>query len=123
MDELTNRIMVEQFKETYEARIKVQLTSEPAGKVELVNDEVLLGFDIDVEYRSWGIKDITIKPLGNITIDYLVGEDEADTMNIDVDDVRIEWERGYTSIRPLWIDIRMDAEGNVTEKILHVSSR
>lgn len=122
LQELCDSVMSEQFKETYEANIKVQLTSEPDRKFELVDDEVLLGFDISIEYRSWGIKDITIKPLGTITIDYLVGEDEAGTLNIDVDDTKIEYERGYSYIKPLWISLMLDADGNVTEKILHVSS-
>lgn len=123
MEELVDRIVQEQFRETYEARIKIQLTSEGEREYELVSDEVMIGFDIDVEYRSWGIKDITIKPLGNITFDVLIDEDEADTLKIDVEDAKIEDERGYEYIKPLWIDIKLDDKGNVVEKVLHVSSK
>ena len=123
MDELTERILLEQAKETYEARIKIQLTSEPSGKVELANNEAVIGFDIEIEYRSWGIKEIVIQPKGSLTVDYIAGEEDANTINVDVEDAVIEWERGYESIRPLWMDIRMDENGNVTEKTLHVSSR
>lgn len=122
MNELIDRIIVEQFKEIYETKIKVQLTTEGEREYELTDDEVVINFDIEIEYRSWGIKDIDIKPKGNIEID-VMRDDEVETIKVDVENVVVEFERGYSYIKPLWIDIRLSAEGDVIESKLHVSSK
>ena len=117
MNDLVDKILEEQSKDEYTANIEINLVSEG---YELLDNKVTVNFSIDIEYRSWGIKDITIKPIGIIEFD-VSKEDERTIIKIDADDLQMESEKGFDFIKPLWLNVEIDSEGNVVRKVLHIS--
>jgi len=76
--------------------------------------QVLLTYDIEVEWRSWGIKGINVSPTGVIEFD--VEMLDVDTLNICIDmrDVEIYWVKGHSYV-PESLMVRVDKSGKLLE--------
>ena len=59
-----------------------------------------VSFDIDIDFRSWGIKDISIIPRDRVNFEFEIVDAEGnvvDTLEVDFDFVDVDWKIGWTS--------------------------
>jgi len=82
-------------------------------------ETVPLAYDIEVDWRSWGIKDINVAPRGEIEFEAeLIDVDDnvMDTITINLEfeaiEVDLQWIAGHSYV-PESIEIRTDRSGKV----------
>lgn len=83
------------------------------------NDRVSVAYDIDIEFRSWGIKDITLSFRKPVTI-HIVEQDldsnvvgERD-IEVDLSTAQIDWVEG-DGYAPYELEVTLDAKGAASE--------
>lgn len=90
------------------------------GEESLGPDKVTMSFDIEIEYRSWGIKDITVTPRGRVNFEVEIVDadnNHVEDLEVDFDFVDVNYDidwisgSGYT-IESLTVEINRD--GTVT---------
>jgi hypothetical protein len=84
--------------------------------LDVVDRTVRVEYQIEIEYRDFGVKDINVYPEGEVEIAVEVSDeqDNKTSMNIKVDmsKVRVEWQAG-SGIQPLSLDIYVNENGEV----------
>lgn len=88
-------------------------------------EQVQLSYELEMDYRSWGIKDINVSGV-RLDQDVLtVGIFDAEDNQVDEVEVRIDasqptilWEPG-SGYAPVMLIVRCDRKGNVSEVELH----
>jgi len=88
MEKLIKRLN-EQSDGEYSSQIKVNLDIDGVeGEVEYA-PKIMAKYRIDIEYRSYGIKDITMMVIDPIEIEYMVeGETSYTTLKLDISELR-----------------------------------
>lgn len=90
------------------------------GEESLGPDKVTMSFDIEIKYRSWGIKDITVTPRGRVNFEVEIVDadnNHVEDLEVDFDFVDVNYDidwisgSGYT-IESLTVEINRD--GTVT---------
>lgn len=87
--------------------------------------EVTIAYGMELEYRSWGIKDLNITVKHNIEFDLTIipeGADEGKEVHIKIepsDIEKISWVEGR-SYTPSSLDVGLDENGNVLDVELFV---
>jgi len=79
----------EQSDNLYTSQIDVSLMIEGTAEDVEYSDKVTIKYRIGIEYRSWGIKDISIYAIEPIEIEYMVeGETSYTTLKLDISELR-----------------------------------
>jgi len=100
--------------EKYSAEVYVELSCEDKGlDIEMPFPKVEISYDVDVEYRSWGIGDITITPRGETSLDVVV-DGERRSITLDLDDAEVDWIEGSV-YAPATLSVLVDRDLNVKE--------
>jgi len=120
----------EQFgEEEYSADVKavVHITGLRAGEETRIVDfgkGLALSYNIYIEYRSWGIKDIAVVPRGKVEfeVEILDAEDSVVrnlpvVIDFDTDSYSIEWIKSNVYM-PEQIEVFLTDEGKIDEIIL-----
>lgn len=94
--ELLNKLLNEQEDNSYQ--LEVPVTIYMTGVDVEAPDKVLISYDIDIDFRSWGIKDINIFPrkISDFDITIVTWTDDADKESEDVLPISID----LTKIEP-----------------------
>lgn len=118
----------EQLDESYRSDITINAYVDglKAGEGVTVSDEKQqLTYDIEVEHRSWGIKDINVTPRGIIefSVEILdVDDNVVDEIPVRIDfdtmDYNIDWQKG-SGYAPDTLDIRLARDGKIKEITLN----
>lgn len=104
--------------------VSIHVDGLAEGEESLGPDKVNISYDIDIEYRDWGIKDISITPRGRVSFDVEivdVDDNHVDTIEVLFDfsavNYRIDWlpGAGYAA-SGLTIDI--NREGGVKDVVV-----
>jgi len=105
-------------------KTKVDLTGGPTEQgiyVDEYDKEVAVAYNIDVDYRDWGIKTISVIPVGNATINVrLVDANDNEkqfTLNVDLSQLKeeiIEGHGAYVDELDIWIkdDLSIDYDSS-----------
>ena len=105
--------------DSYEIEVEVTLTVlDYEGTVDQ-DDKVTINYDLDIEFRSWGIKGIDARGRGSVAINYALNDDWKSLM-VDLTTVEIEYING-SSVAPTELAIDIDANGKIQEAILYVA--
>lgn len=108
----------EQEEQNYYSNVRVEVSfSGKSNKIiDLVDGNVRVEYQIDVEYRDFGIKDVNVYPQGEILIDAEVLDDRNNRtslqIKIDMSKVRVEWIAG-SGVQPLDMNILINENGEV----------
>ena len=80
---------------------------------ELTSTRVDITYRIDIEYRSWGVKDIDIKIEKPVVLTYTIGKDEK-TIEVPKETLEqsITWVSG-SSLYPNRVNVTLDASGTI----------
>ena len=79
-------------------------------------DKVIVPFDLEFEYRTWGVKDVSVFCKGVVDVPYMKTDEAGGTtegvFTLDLEQLDTEWASGgrYTADS---IDIWLDAEGEI----------
>jgi len=85
MQKLIKRAIKEQLDDNYTSKIKVDLYIEGVEEDVEYTPNAIVRYRIDMEHRSWGIKDISISIIDPIDIDYRVeGATKDETLRVDI---------------------------------------
>ena len=80
-----------------------------------VSKKVNVRFSIDMEHRSWGIRDVTVTPLqiSAFSVPLDIGEGKTADINLDVNQLKARKSspRNYIGVGP--IEVFIDEDGNV----------
>ncbi len=91
------------------------------GEEEQSPDSIRISYDIEIEYRDWGIKDITVTPRGRVEFDVEIVDAEdnhVDTIEVLFDFDAVDWHidwlpgSGYAAES---LTIRINREGGVED--------
>jgi hypothetical protein len=80
--------------------------------------EVAIAYGMELEYRSWGIKDLNVTVKNTIEFDLIIipeGKDEGKEVHIKIEPLdikKISWVEGR-SYTPSSLDVELDPEGKV----------
>jgi len=101
-------------KADYLAKIPVMLECEAREHdIELLSHNVIINYDINIEYRSWGIKDIDAVPRGQVELDIQV-DNKSEVITVNLDDVKVYWVAGG-AYAPLNLLVFLDEDFGVKE--------
>jgi len=106
--------------------VDLELHVDGLGDGEAVSEpeRVSLTYRIEVEWRSWGIKDINVTPIGEVEFEVEIVDDVngnlIDTINVNFDmgDVKIHWVQGHSYV-PESFMVRVDRSGKLLEAELN----
>lgn len=108
----------EQEEQNYYSNVRVDLSfSGKSGKIiDPVDTDVRVEYQIDVEHRDFGIKDINVYPQGEILIDAEVSDEQDNKtpiqIKVDMSKVRVEWQAG-SGVQPLGLEVSVNENGEV----------
>ena len=111
--------------ETFTGKAKIDIVDRRYDLTETdPNYSPNVNYRLDIEYRTFGIKSITVIPEGEIEIDY-IGIDNAEvehqkTIKVDASKLAIEWTEGG-SLSPYELHIEIDKEGNIDYKRSYIN--
>lgn len=95
------------------------------GEESRVTDKVQLLYSIDIEFRSWGIKDILVIPRGYVEFEVEimdVNDDLVDTLSVKLDfdntDIPISWMSG-DGYAPESLEVTIARDGTLTNAELN----
>lgn len=112
----------EQLGKGYNNNIEIDLYIKTEKEYRLLSKAVSLQFDFDIEYRSWGIKDMGFRILsGSVDIDVEMDGEEK-IVRVPLDNVKIDWLEGAAFI-PVELSVsaeERDGEIVVSDVILEV---
>lgn len=84
--------------------------------IDVADGSVRVEYQIEIEYRDFGIKDINVYPEGEVTIEAEIVDEKNNktpmTIKVDMSKVRVEWQEG-SGIQPLSMDIAVNENGEV----------
>lgn len=111
---------VKKAQQVFTTKVKVSLYGQDDGQglwIENYTQEVDIQFELDMDMRSWGIKDILLNPMGVVELEYYVLDRHGELVNsptvqIDLKRLQIEMNPG-SSFTFSALDITLDAMGNV----------
>lgn len=105
--------------------VDIELHVDGLGDGEAANgpEKVFLYYAIELDWRSWGIKDINVFPKGEVEFEVEivdVDDNVVDTVNvsIDISDVGISWVQGHSYV-PESLMVRIDRSGKLLETELN----
>ena len=105
--------------EGYQTEVEVSVFD---GKPDVDNDhdkKVVVKYNIDIEHRSWGLKDITLSFNNPIQINvWEVTEDDditnERTLEVDLSEANIMWREGGM-FSPTGVNVTLNEDGSVKE--------
>lgn len=105
--------------------VAIELHVDGLGDGEAVSEpgKVFLKYNIEVEERSWGIKDINVFSKGKVEFEVEVvdiDDNLIDTIDVSIDmsDVGIYWVQGHSYV-PESLMVRVDRSGKLLEAELN----
>jgi len=103
--------VAEQADREYSAEISLDLTVRTAGNIDDVtyDNKITVSYNIEVEYRTWGIKGYELYVTKPVTIEYETESGESKSITIEPIKIDIEWQTGATvSPYDLYVQIEDD---------------
>ena len=120
------RRMYEQEDDRYNKTVEVDLNlADKAWFAEYVSKPDI-PFYIDMEYRSWGLKGISVFFRDKITLAYTVVNQDTDAaedkeVEIDLSNLKVEWEpSGYYGPDSMYITLNADGSVNYEQSYITV---
>lgn len=125
LEKVNEQLGEEDFRSEVDLRVHVKdLEAGEDVNIYDVDKKKLLTYTIDVEYRSWGIKDISVMPKGVIEFEVeIIDVDDKviKTLPVKIDfstvDCSIEWMEGK-SYAPSDLEVYLTKDGKIEEIIL-----
>jgi len=122
-EKLTEADKTEQDEFSYDTELEVYVDGLEEGEESSSPKEVNLTYAIYTEWRSWGLKDISVIPKGKIEFEVeIVDVDDrvVDTISvsIDVENVDLVWVSGAGYV-PESLIVRVDRTGKVIDADLN----
>jgi len=122
LEKVNEQLGEEDFRSEVDLRVHVKdLADGEDANIYDVDKKKLLTYSIDVEYRSWGIKDISVMPKGVIEfeVEILDADDKVvKTLPVKIDfsmvDCSIEWMEGK-SYAPSDLEVYLTKDGKIEE--------
>ena len=112
-------------QDEFSTDVDLELHVDGLGDGEAVTEpeKVSLTYRIEVEWRSWGIKDINVFPKGEVEFEAEivdVDDNVVDTVvvSFDMSDVGIYWVQGHSYV-PESLMVRVDRSGKLLEAELN----
>jgi len=108
-------------QDTYSSDVDLELYVDGLGEGEITVDpeKVSLTYSIELDWRSWGIKDINVAPKGKIEFEVEivdVDDNVVDTIVVNIDfgsiDTDLVWAAGHSYV-PESLVVRVDRSGRV----------
>lgn len=123
MRELFEKLTDEEFNMDVDVTLYVEGLED--GEESRVTDKVQLLYSIDVDYRSWGIKDISVIPRGLVEFEVEIVDMEdnlVDTLLVKLDfdntDIPIFWVSG-AGYAPESLEVAVNRDGTLTKAELN----
>jgi hypothetical protein len=123
LEKVNEQLGEEDFRSEVDLHVHVK-DIEDAEEINIVDKKKILTYTIDVEYRSWGIKDISVMPKGVIEfeVEILDADDKViKTLPVKIDfstvDCSIEWMEGK-SYDPSDLEVYLTKDGKIEEVTL-----
>jgi len=111
--------LLNETRNRYKVEVEVSLTVLDYDGALDFDDKVVVDYDLDIEFRSWGIKGIDVFGVGSVAINYAL-DDNWKTLIVDLTVVDIEYVNG-SNIVPTELAVDIDADGKIQKAILYVS--
>jgi hypothetical protein len=109
-----NNLIVEEDN-TYSVNVNAVVHTASDDGEEDITEKVNVRFSIDMEHRSWGIREVTVMPLqiSAFSVSLNVGEGNTVDINLDVSQLRVTKlpPRNYIGVGP--IEVFIDEDGKV----------
>lgn len=110
------RKLLEQAWDEYQREVELDFTVDGIDTDVEVASKVLLKYTLEIDYRSWGIRDIVPSFAFPVTITYLIeGEEKERTVVVDLKEADISFIEG-DAWTPLKLNVRVDKDGKVLSK-------
>lgn len=112
--------LIESLNETKNSfQVKVDLETYVLGDNDFdFSKDVLLKYEIDIAYRTWGIDSMSLTPVGNIELEVEnLDTHKTQTINVDLEDTIIEWKAGL-NFSPWSLRLELNEDLTVSKKIL-----
>ena len=124
-EKLTEADRAEQTDFNMDVDVTLYVEGLEDGEESRVTDKVQLLYSIDIEFRSWGIKDILVVPRGVVEfeVEIVDGDDNlVDTLLVKLDldntDIPIIWMSG-TGYAPESLEVVINRDGTLTKAELN----
>jgi hypothetical protein len=113
------KTLIEQSLDYYATSVHVDLmVKDYDGDVEY-DESVRLQYKLDLEYRSWGIKDLTVVLDKPVSVRFSLEDGTEKELKVDLSDARVEWYEG-SAFYPHQIELTIDKQGNIKEKVVNM---
>lgn len=116
IESLTKELM--EASDTYSVKVDLDVM-QPGMEIEFgFPDQVEVKFEIDMDVRSWGIKDILVIPKGKVVIPLDVDGKDVE-IEVDLETAVLEYEEA-DFISPTELHVTIDKDLKVIESTLYV---
>lgn len=102
---------------SYDVDLDLQVDGLGEGEAATGPEKISLTYSIELDWRSWGLKDINVFPRGKVEFEAeIVDVDDnvvdAITVSFDIGDAELNWVEGHSYV-PESLEIRVDRSGKV----------
>jgi len=109
---------------SYTVDVDLDVLGLDDGERALGPQDALVHYRMELDFRSWGLKDIEVTPVGEVEFEVEVVDDDENvqftipvSLEFEVKDVNIEWVGGHSYV-PEMLHIAVNAKGEITEATL-----
>jgi len=118
LEKFTSLRKLHEQSEDYHAKVKTDFFVEPRGSY-ASSVYVSVPFNIEIEYRDWGIKNIMLTLSRVVDVDLVLEDEEGTeknmTIKVDLGQLPQEWVRG-SGYAPIEMSLHMTTEGVIDYK-------
>lgn len=123
LEKLVEANTTEQNEFSYNIELELYVDGLEDGEESRGPEEVNLTYSIYTEWRSWGLKDISVVPKSKVEFEVEIVDVEdnvVDTISVSVDseDINLTWTSGASYV-PESLIVRIDRAGKVLEADLN----
>lgn len=113
--------VVEQADNKYSSEVALDLTIKSGDKIEDASHphKIMVHYEIEIEYRSWGIKGVELYVTEPVTIEYETDSGESKSITIEPDRIEVGWEPG-AHVAPYQLEVWLEGD-KLKEATLFVS--
>jgi len=118
-------VLTENSENTFSRKVKVHFNYNPDNMIDDISiQEIAIKYDIDIEYRDWGIKSIEVDNIRgpesiNLEVSYYINKEwETNTKTIPL---KIDWTKPFKTLKNKGEgvisvdDIVIDLQGNIKQ--------
>ena len=123
LERLTETDKTSQDEFSYDTELEVHVDGLEEGEESGGPKEVTLTYSIYTEWRSWGLKDISVVPKGKVEFEVEIVDVEGDvvdtlSISVDSDNIGLVWVSGANYVPESFV-VRVDRTGKLIEADLN----